>query len=399
MAKEPKKDQKFPYTVRFEGVSAKIYHQERGKYESYIVSYFCNGKRKLKAFSDFSEAKRHTKEALFSIARDRASVASLTGADVQSYIAARRLLEPFGIPLHEAVHQFVNRRSREHGLPDKRVSDLVTECLEEKKANGLSVRYCETLKYHLNPFTAAFGKTVIGSVTTSALQQWLAHEYPGLRTRNNVRASIVSLFRFARSRGYLPKHQATEADDLPRAKDNGGAIEIFSPKEMSRLMAPANRDARLYFALAGFAGIRRAEIERLEWSDFNFEHSTIEIGKHKAKTMSRRLVPITANLLEWLRPFRRRSGRLFPRRRIVEDAIAAAKANGIEWKQNALRHSYASYRMALVADPARIATEMGTSAQKLFSNYRQLAHKHEAKQWFAITPKQPKNVVAMAAAR
>jgi integrase len=387
---------KFPYTVRFEGVSAKIYHQKRGKYQSFIVSHFCNGQRRMKSFSDFAEAKGHTKQALLSVARDRASVASLTGADVQSYIAARRLLEPFGIPLHEAVEQFVSRRVRDQGLPDKRVSDLITECLQEKKANGLSPRYIETLQYHLNRFAAAFGKTVIASVTTSAVQQWLAHEYRGLRTRNNVRSSIISLFRFARSRGCLPKHQATEADDLPRAKDHGGAIEIFSPKEMSRLMATASRQARLYFALAGFAGVRRAEIERLEWRDFNFERATIEVGKHKAKTRSRRLVPISPNLLEWLRPFHGRIGRLFPRRRIVEDAIASAKASGIDWKQNALRHSYASYRMALTADPARVATEMGTSAQKLFSNYRELAHEGEAKAWFAIAPKRPKNVVAMA---
>lgn len=389
---------KFPYAVRFEGVTAKIYHQKRGKYENFIVSHFCNGKRKMKSFSSFAEAKNYTKQALLSVARDRASVASLTGADVQSLIAARRILEPLGITLHEAVQSFAAKRAREHALPDKRVSDLVTDCLQEKKANGLSKRYIETLQYHLNRFAAAFGKTVIASVTTGALQQWLAHEYRGLRTRNNVRSSIVTLFHFARARGYLPKHQATEADDLPRARDNGGSIEIFTPKEMSRLMATAEPQARLYFALSGFAGIRRAEIERLEWSDFNFARTTIEVGKHKAKTMSRRLIPIMPNLLEWLRLFHGRTGRLFPRRRIVEDAIANAKASGIQWKNNALRHSYASYRMALIADPARVATEMGTSAQKLFSNYRELAHEADAKAWFSISPKRSSNLVPFAVA-
>jgi integrase len=389
---------KFPYTVRFEGVSAKIYYQKRGRYENFIVSHFCNGKRTMKSFADLAQAKRHAKAALFLVARDRASVASLTGADVQSYIAARRLLEPLGIPLHEAVEQFLAKRARQHGLPDKRVSDLVAECLAEKKGSGLSARYIETLQYHLNRFAAAFGKTVITSVTTSALQQWLSHEYRGLRTRNNVRSSIVTLFHFARGHGYLPKHQATEADDLARAKDNGGIIEIFTPKEMARLLSTATPQAQLYFALAGFAGIRRAEIERLEWRDFNFERGSIEIGKHKAKTRSRRLVPITANLLEWLRPFQGKTGRLFPRRRIVEDVIASAKAAGIPWKQNALRHSYASYRMALSADAARVATEMGTSPQKLFSNYRELAHEADGAAWFAILPRRPTNVVPMASA-
>jgi integrase len=387
---------KFPYTVRFEGVTAKIYYQKRGRYENFIVSHFCNGKRTMKSFAGFAQAKRYAKAALLLVARDRASVASLTGADVQSYIAARRLLEPLGIPLHEAVEQLVAKRAREHRLPDKRVSDLVTECLQEKKRSGLSARYLETLGYHLNRFGKAFGKTVIASVTTGALQQWLSHEYRGLRTRNNVRSSIVTLFHFARAQGYLPKGQPTEADDVAKAKDRGGKIEIFTPKEMARLMSTSIGQARLYFALAAFAGIRRAEIERLEWRDFNFERRTIEIGKHKAKTMSRRLVPLLPNLLEWLRPLKGKTGRLFPRRRIVEDAIANAKRSGIAWKQNALRHSYASYRMALVADSARVATEMGTSAQKLFTNYRELAHESDGAAWFAIQPKRPKNVIAMA---
>ena len=95
---------------------------------------------------------------------------------------------------------------------------------------------------------------------------------------------------------------------------------------------------------------------------------------------------------------------LFPRRRIVENAINAAKASddddsdGFDWKQNGLRHGYASYRLALISDAPRVALEMGTSVQKLWSNYRELAHKRDAKAWFAISPKRPRNVVPMVAA-
>jgi hypothetical protein len=40
---------------------------------------------------------------------------------------------------------------------------------------------------------------------------------------------------------------------------------------------------------------------------------------------------------------------------------------------------------------------MGNSPAKLFSNYRELADEHDAAAWFAISPKRPKNVVAMSA--
>jgi len=54
---------------------------------------------------------------------------------------------------------------------------------------------------------------------------------------------------------------------------------------------------------------------------------------------------------------------------------------------NALRHSYASYRLAQTEDAAKVALEMGNSPRKLFSNYRQLAAKKQAQKWFAILPK------------
>ena len=45
-----------------------------------------------------------------------------------------------------------------------------------------------------------------------------------------------------------------------------------------------------------------------------------------------------------------------------------------------------------------MALEIGNSPAKLFSNYRELADEHDAKAWFAISPKHPRNVVAMNAA-
>jgi hypothetical protein len=73
------------------------------------------------------------------------------------------------------------------------------------------------------------------------------------------------------------------------------------------------------------------------------------------------------------------------------------KEQGIEWPDNALRHSYASYRLAAVPDAARVALEMGNSPQKLMTNYRELADGHDAKAWFAITPKRSRKIVQFAA--
>ncbi len=65
----------------------------------------------------------------------------------------------------------------------------------------------------------------------------------------------------------------------------------------------------LALAIGGFAGLRSSEIERLDWSEVRLADRFIEIKNGKAKTASRRLVPIADNLAEWLTAFANPSGR------------------------------------------------------------------------------------------
>jgi len=234
--------------------------------------------------------------------------------------------------------------------------------------------------------------TNIGSATAKLIEDGLAAQKLGPRGRNNIRTSIVTLFHFARSRNYLPKGQPTEADDVPKAKDRGGKIGILTPKQLSLLMKKANGNTQLYFSLGTFTGMRSSEILRLDFSDINFERAYITVAAEKAKT-ARRLVPIQPNLMQWLAPYRGRTGSLFNNRRDADRAIAFAKEQGVDWPDNASRNSYATYRLAATSDTARVALEMGNSPQKLMTNYRELVDEHEAQAWFCIAPKRPKNIL------
>jgi len=78
----------------------------------------------------------------------------------------------------------------------------------------------------------------------------------------------------------------------------------------------------LFLALGAFTGMRSSEILRLDWLDLNFERRFITVAPEKAKTASRRLVPILSNLMAWLgalsrpkRAFVYESARCRPRNR------------------------------------------------------------------------------------
>ena len=75
-------------------------------------------------------------------------------------------------------------------------------------------------------------------------------------------------------------------------------------------------------------------------------------------------------------------------RELLDTAREAAEIE--EWPHNALRHSFASYRLAAIQDAAKVALEMGNSPEKLFRHYRELVTEKGAKAWFAITPESTK---------
>ena len=67
-------------------------------------------------------------------------------------------------------------------------------------------------------------------------------------------------------------------------------IEVFTPAELTAILSCASDRMIPFLALGAFAGIRHAEIQRLEWENVLFDDAMIENGASKAKTASRRLV-------------------------------------------------------------------------------------------------------------
>jgi integrase len=315
---------------------------------------------------------------------------------------ALELLKPLGFLLNKAIDAYVGLPSPDRRTqlmfgtawdsskasigPGRSVVEIVEDLLLAKKADGLSARYIETLRAHLRRFASSF-KVEIQTIKA------------GPRARNNMRASIVTLFHFARKHNDLPKAQATEADDVSKAKDRGGKIGILTPYDLARVLGRAPEKTRLFIALGAFTGMRSSEILRLDWREVNFARGFITVSPEKAKTATRRLVPILPNTMQWLANYRNKDGLVFSTRRDADKAIAFAKGCGIRWPNNALRHSYATYRLAATADAARVALEMGNSPQKLMRNYRELADESEAEAWFSISPDRPENIIPVGTSR
>jgi integrase len=71
---------------------------------------------------------------------------------------------------------------------------------------------------------------------------------------------------------------------------------VFSPEEMSSLLANAEGELVVALCLQGFAGLRAEELKRLRWEHIDLKEGHIVVPDTVAKCEERRLVPIPDNL-------------------------------------------------------------------------------------------------------
>jgi integrase len=186
-----------------------------------------------------------------------------------------------------------------------------------------------------------------------------------------------------------------------RAKETEGDIVILSVAQTAQLLEAASGETLPFWAIGAFAGLRRAEVERLDWAQVDFESGLIEVKARHSKTARRRLVTMQPNLCAWLAPYRaHRRGSVCPgnlRLRTEADRDRAGLREN--WPNNALRHSFGSYHLAHFKDAPALALQMGNSPDVIFRHYRELVKPKEAKRYWQIMPSGDavKKVVAFAA--
>jgi integrase len=318
---------------------------------------------------------RHSREAI-----------GLSPREMSDFITAREKIAKFGETIFDAVQFRVDHleRVRRHGIT---VAQLADEVVKTKSSDGRSEVYLRDLKHRLRKFVQEFGHRPIAGITVDELDNWLRGLPYSPQSRTNYRTIIGLLFSYAESRGIVERNPVSRT---AKPKLVNRPPEIFSVDELRGLLESANRighDVLPMLAIGAFAGLREAEIQRLDWSEVDLTRGHIEVKAAKAKSARRRIVPILPNLALWLQPYTGITGAVVPagaRRKLARVREAAKLAN---WPNNGLRHSFASYRLAAIQDAPRVAAELGhTNPQMLYSTYRELVLPTDAERYWNIEP-------------
>jgi integrase len=358
--------------------------------EEYAQKYFA-AKADAKAFAD---------EKQIELVNEGRKHADFSDEERKAVIRCREMAENFAADgvkdftldaalTFYASHLNLRRRSA-------KVLVAFDEFTETRLKEGASAVHMRDFKYRLEKFAQKHAKKLVAEITTKDIDAWIFGLKNSAQSKDKHRRLLHNFFAYCHGRGYADENPVARAAKVKVIRKAPG---ILSPADAAAFLAACPAEIVPAMAIGFFAGLRTAEIARLDWQQIDLKRGFIEVTAANAKSSQRRLVVITPNLKAWLEPHRQLSGpvRLSEMRHKDRFDIARAES-GITWPSNACRHSFASYHLAMNQDAAATALQLGhANTAVLFQHYRELATPETAKAYFDITPEKvkPTNIIPM----
>jgi integrase len=314
----------------------------------------------------------------------------------------------------------------------RKLCRVYREYITAKRRLGRRSATVKDAHVKLRPFVKAYRAAKVSEITTTDVERWLDGRQFTPITRNSYRAAIVALLNHAVRRQYI---EANPAKVIELSVMDQTMPGIHTVEEVKRMLTAA-RDyvptaayvvtkrkkgwkvvegsrrlekdpgkihaarARIvpYLAIGYFAGLRpQNELANLDWKDIDFADRTIRVDPATAKKRRQRYVDMPDNLVQWLAPYVRKSGKIGFSRftfRAVREAAA------VEWPKDVMRHCFGTYHSAMHENNGKTSAQMGhTRTSELFKSYKNLVKKTAATQYWAIVPQDNPSVIQLPVAK
>jgi integrase len=366
---------------------------------SWMLTYYegADDKRKRRRlyFTKKTEALKKGETVRDELMREGQDEQAITKDERRAIMAFREMVEnlPQSITkpsLGDAVRLMGDTLGVRH--KSKTIIELVDSYLLTLERKGVSAEHYYSIKLRLNRFEKEYGDWLACDVSREVVSEWLHGLKFAPLTVNHYRTSLTQLFNHALAESFVEKNPVA---GIAKKKVLAGEVGILKPRQVASLLEEAPTEILAGLAIGFFAGVRRAELCRMDWDEIDFDQGLIEVKASKSKTAARRLIPMRESLRAWLLPLRKHTGKIMPSEMIwrtrLADAMTAAKLT--EWPHNAPRHSFASYHLAQFQDAAALALEMGHGSTKMiFEHYRALVTPAAAESYWSIKPAYPQTI-------
>jgi integrase len=343
-----------------------------------------NGKRARYSFRTKEEAETFAESKRVERQNEGTAALGLSQETRQDAAKAAAILLPAGVSLLQAAEYFQQHVLAYRDAPQ--VAEIVRRMVDDAERNDRRDRTVSELKSRLDLFTEAFPDRRLSEITVEEIEEWINDEDWSPRTRINYLTKISQLFNYALRHRWV---DANIVDRIERPTVEDKEPGILTVDQAAALLQHAGRHSLLAYVATGlFAGLRSAELLRLQWSAINLGEKSIVVGAQIAKKRSRRVVEICPALEAFLTTADPGTGSLVQSASFRENLDALRKAAGLAvWPHNGLRHSFASYHLAAFGDALRTATILGHKDPGVVHNhYKALVQRSEAMRFWGLRP-------------
>jgi hypothetical protein len=361
---------------------------------------FTDGRGKRRHFATKAKAKVEAAKDKALYHQEGRSAAGLTDEQRRDAASAVKLL-PQGWTLTQAAKFAAEHVSR------IKITLTIDEAIKrflESRENRSDMHY-KDLNRRLNKWLAIINPADdVATVKKGEIEGYLAG-YTGRNQLNHLRA-LSNFFRFSAKIGAIGNVPTTGIDVSFRRS----RVAYLESKVFADLLVQAyeqhEADVLTWLVLGGFLGLRPFEAYHAYWSGVKWETSEFRVEAEWSKTHRSRVLPIQPNAMEWLRVAydrRKRDARILPNHNTFTHRFVAWRETNHDmafWKgkQDVLRHSYGTHRMAIVRNAHQVAEEMGNSVTIVRRHYDAVLEPSRAGAWWTIRPAKPKNVLPIKAA-
>jgi integrase len=161
-----------------------------------------------------------------------------------------------------------------------------------------------------------------------------------VKTRNRHLGYVKNAFGIGKDCGLLSVNPLAGAELFRDTARNNRQVEILTPDQLAAFLSFVHPETIPFFTISAFTGLRRAEVEKLDWSEVKLDRRIIDLPFNKSKNHRRKLIEVSDNLYAWLKPHEKCSGSVKPNRKLQWAKDQAADKAGISWPPNVLRHSF-----------------------------------------------------------
>lgn len=297
-----------------------------------------------------------------------------------------------------AVLDFLDARGRSSS-----VAVAVARFMEAKVMRaGEETPYLRDLRARLGKLADSFAGKVIAEISFEELRAWVESRRVGRSVKSyiDLRANLIEFWRWARVEGLTDGGSVTVAERLPSAKREKGERRVATVKDLVALLDGVAEEWRAWVVLGAWAGLRPEEIapkptrkkrdkRGLRCEDIDWRFKVLRVPAEVSKIDRPRVVPMGETLqaaLRWAGIDEGMTGPVVLRNptEAKETARLGALVFGGHWPKDILRHSFGSYRNAVLRNLPQVAEEMGTSVAMLHAHYHNPKAEEEGLEWFSL---------------